>query len=344
MKLKFKLIPFLLSLLIVFGVTFGICWYSYHDYPINRYTFYEEYFHLNDYEEYETTELLENSIKFQFNEYTKASSTVSVHASEKEDAPTYKNGTIHVPGYFDIDVYITNTINQGESTYSYYFYFYNVDYQHSAFDPADRIKIVVVEGSGKGVPGEDESEEDIYGDALLDRELEELFDEDENNNPKYSGLYPFAWTREQNTYPVFDNGFKNDENNPDITEHYVYRASPRQSHVKDEIFNESVPADGTATFAIVATNAKYETEYEELVRGTISDIDKLEELELEEGYAEDVYKTNYAEVVRPKVILHGSIAFVISAVIAILFYLLWMDPKNKDNKKNIKPNKKANKK
>lgn len=339
MKLKFKLIPFLLSLLIVFGVTFGICWYSYHDYPINKYTFYEEYFHMDDHEDYETTELIENALKFQFDEYIKASNTVALHDSN--ETVSYKDGTIHVDGYFDIDVYITNSINEGESVYSYYFYFYNVNYKASTFDPAERIQIVVAQGTGEGT-SENEDDE-LFGDALLDRELEELFDEDEDNNPKYSGLYPFSWTNGTNHYPVFDNGYENDENNPDITEHYVYRGTPRQSHDKKEVFNDDVPEDGTITFAIVKTFENDSTRYEELVRGSITEIDKLSELEYNEGHGEDVYSTNYSKVVGTRVAIHGAIAFAISAVIAFLFYMLWMDPKDNTPKKK-QLNKKGNKK
>lgn len=339
MKFKFKLIPFLLSLLIVFGVTFGICWYSYHEYPLNKYAFYEEYFHLDDYENYETTELIENAVKFQFNGYKKASSTIQLVETSNTETPSYKDGTISVPGYFDIDVYITESVSEGESTYNYYFYFYNVNYKNSTFEPSERIQIVVVEGSGEGT-SENEDDE-LYGNALLDQELEELYDDDENNNPKYNGLYPYSWNTESHYYPVFDNGHSNDEKNTEVTEHYVYRSAPRESHLKQEIFNDKIPEDGTATFAIIAKNNDGD-DYKELVRGTFSEINKLNEVEFKEGCAGDAYKADYFDVVGSKVFLHGAIAFGISAVIAILFYMLWLDPKQSSKKQPTK-NQKQNK-
>lgn len=342
MKLKFKLIPFMLSLLIVFGITFGICWYSYHNYRGNKHSFYEEYFHLNDYEDYESTELLENAVKFQFDEYKKASNTVALHNIDKDIAPSYSNGTIHVPGYFDIDVYITNSISEGEATYSYYFFFYNVNYQNSTYDPVDKVQVLLVNGSGAGIPEEEGEEENIYGDALLDQELEKLFDEDEDNNPKYNGLYPHSYSSDNVHYPVFDNGYKNDEDNENVTEHYVYRCAPRQNNAKEEIFNDKVPEDGTLTFAIISLNSA-KNKHTELVRGTISNIDKLSEEEYEEGYAGDVYAADFSSIVGSTVAIHGAIAFGISAVIAILFYLLLMDPKEQEKKVKF-TSKKQNKK
>ena len=43
----------------------------------------------------------------------------------------------------------------------------------------------------------------------------------------------------------------------------------------------------------------------------------------------------YKKVILGKVILHGSIAFVLSGIVAFLFYLIWMDPSQEElTKKN----------
>ena len=335
MKLKFKLIPFLLSLLIVVGVTFGICWYSYHDYPLNQYSFYEEYFHLNDYQEHSSEELIGNAVKFQYEGDKKASSTVSV-INNDENGVTYKDGTISVPNYFDIDIYLTVIDNEGEKTYSYYFYFYNVNYQSSTLIPDKEIGIVVVNGIGEGTDVEEDEEQ--YGNALLDSAIEKLGDEDTTNNPSYNALAPHGYSaNETRIYPIYDTGFSNDPNVEEGSEHYVWRCAPRLDHTHTEIYNEDTLKDGEATFAIVKLGKKVT----ELCRGTITDIDTIDETVFDAGCSGNVHNSYYASVAFPKVLLHGGIAFVISAVIAFLFYLLWLDPNEtkvaNNNKKNYKP-------
>ena len=81
------------------------------------------------------------------------------------------------------------------------------------------------------------------------------------------------------------------------------------------------------------------SEVKTLFRGTMTEINKMEEVEFDEGYNQDPTKSYYGSVVFPKVLLHGGIAFVISAVIAFLFYLLWLDPKEEEKKK-VNTNKK----
>lgn len=342
MKFKFKLIPFLLSLLIVVGVTFGICWYSYHDYPLNKFSFYEEYFHLEDYAEYETTELIENAVKFQYEGYKKASSTVSVINNE-ENGVTYKDGTINVPNYFDIDIYITVVDNEGEKTYSYYFYFYNVNYQNSTLVPNEDIAIILVNGIGEGTDVEED--EDKYGNALLDEAIENLGDEDTTNNPSYNSLAAFGYTGiaesvdTSRIYPIYDNGFTGDPDVEEGSEHYVWRCAPRLDYSHAEIYNEDTLEDGEATFAII----KLDDTNEELCRGTITGVDKISETSFDAGYSSIPTNSYYSSVVLPRVLLHGGIAFVISAVIAFLFYLLWLDPKEQVKTTNTKNNKKKNK-
>ena len=156
MKRTFKLIPFLISLLLVVGVTFLICWYSFYGYKLNRIRFYENYFHQDDYKDVETTTLIENAVKFEFIGYKKASDTVAFHnVSESGVKFTYKNGTLNVPGYFDVDIYLVDTTSDvdGDASYSYYFYFYNVNYSKIANTD---LPLVVLTAKGVGSPSEDE--------------------------------------------------------------------------------------------------------------------------------------------------------------------------------------------
>lgn len=334
MKFKFKIIPFLISLLIVVGVTFGICWYSYHDYPLNKYDFYEEYFHVEDYKDYKASELIENAVKFQHKGYKKASNTIAA-LDNTNSGSTYKDGTINVPGYFDIDIYITESESEGESTYSYYFYFYNVNYQDSTLDPINEIGVIIVNGIGEGTPeNEDEKE---FGNALLDTAISNLDDDDTNNNPSYNALAAYGYTANSaRIYPIHDTGYSNDNKVSATTDHYVWRCAPRLDYSHTEITNKDTFADGEATFAVIDFGG---SEVKTLFRGTMTEIDKMEEVEFDEGYNQDPTKSYYGSVVFPKVLLHGGIAFVISAVIAFLFYLLWLDPKEEEKKK-VNTNKK----
>ena len=335
MKFKFKLIPFLISLLIVVGVTFGICWYSYHDYPLNKYDFYEEYFHTEDYKDYKSSELVENAVKFQYEGYKKASNTITSLDNE-EVGSTYKDGTISVPGYFDIDIYLTVIDSEGEKTYSYYFYFYNINYQDSTLDPLNEIGVIVVNGIGEGTAtNEDEKE---FGNTLLDKAISNLDDEDENNNPSYNALAAYAYTANSaRIYPIFDTGFSSDNQVETTSDHYVWRCAPRLDYEHTEVTDKTKFADGEATFAVVDFGGKF---VKTLFKGTMTGLNKMSEVEYEEGCNGEPTKSYYGSVVFPKVLLHGGIAFVISAVIAFLFYLLWLDPKEEATKTTKHQNKK----
>jgi hypothetical protein len=330
MKFKFKIIPFLISLLIVVGVTFGICWYSYHDYPLNKYDFYEEYFHKEDYKNYQSSELIENAVKFQYEGYKKASNTISA-LENTEVQSTYNNGTISVPGYFDIDIYLTVSDSNGEKTYSYYFYFYNVNYQDSTLDPLNEIGVIIVNGIGEGVAETEDDEE--FGSALLETAISNLGDDNDNNNPSYNALAAYGYTANSaRIYPIFDTGYSSDNKVDTTADHYVWRCSPRLDYSHTEITDKAKFADGEATFAIVDFGGKT---VKSLFKGTMTGINKMSEVDYDEGYNEDPTKSYYGSVVFPKVLLHGGIAFVISAVIAFLFYLLWLDPKE-ETKKTVK--------
>lgn len=330
MKFKFKLIPFLISLLIVVGITFGICWYSYHDYPLNKYDFYEEYFHMEDYEDYKSEELIANAVKFQYEGYIKASDTIK-GVDNEDNGSTYKDGTISIPGYFDVDIYITVVDNEGEKTYSYYFYLYNVNYQNSTLDPINEIGVIVVKGIGEGAAETEDDEE--FGDTLLDKAITNLGDKNSSSQPSYNALAAYGYTANSaRTYPIFDTGYSGDNKVSVSTEHYVWRCAPRLDYAHKEIADQSNNPDGEATFAIVDFGG---SEVKTLFKGTMTGLNKLDEVNYEEGCNQDPTNSFYGSVVFPKILLHGGIAFVISAVIAFLFYLLWLDPK--DEQTTYKP-------
>lgn len=329
MKRKFKLIPFLISLLLVVGVTFAICWYSFYGYKLNRIRFYENYFHQDDYKDVETTTLIENAIKFQFAGYKKASTTVDFHnASDSDIKFEYKNGTVKVPGYFDIDIYMIDTTSDatGDASYSYYFYFYNVNYEKIS---NTTHPLVVLTAKGIGNPTEEERldpDATLFGDALIDDAIKRLNDHDTNNNPQYNGAEQYYITARSESedyfYDIYDNGAKN--NKKDVS---VWRCPPRLD-IDDKLpFVKNTYEDGEATFSIVGFDGN---SYTEIIRGTFTDLNNLDKVEYEKGANEDLFnndvlKGEYRSYIWTRVLVHGLIAFAVSLVIGILFYMIWQD-------------------
>lgn len=329
MKRKFKLVPFLISLLIVVGVTFVICWYSFYGYKLNRIRFYESYFHQDDYKDVETKALIEDAVKFQFIGYKKASDTVAFYnASESNVNFAYKNGTLNVPNYFDVDIYLVDTTSDpnGDASYSYYFYFYNVNY--SKISDTD-LPLVVLTAKGIGNPSEDDlSDDELYGDALIENAIKKLNDDDSDNNPAYNGAVQHSITTNGEsssyTFPIYDNGAQGNES--DVC---VWRCAPRTDLNNKLPFNKGVYEDGEATFSIVSYNG---STYTEIIRGTFTGLNDLDKVDYTEGANGDVLNNDalineYRHFIWKRVLLHGVIAFVISLIIAILFYMIWQDDK-----------------
>lgn len=331
MKRKFKLIPFLISLLLVVGVTFLICWYSFYGYKLNRIRFYENYFHQDDYKDVETTTLIENAVKFEFIGYKKASDTVAFHnVSESGVKFTYKNGTLNVPGYFDVDIYLVDTTSDvdGDASYSYYFYFYNVNYSKIA---NTELPLVVLTAKGGGSPSEDELNDPdvkLYGDALIEDAVKKLNDDDSNNNPAYNGVVQHGVTTNGEsssyTFSIYDNGAQG--NKADVC---VWRCAPRTDLDNKLPFNKGVYEDGEATFSIASYDGNT---YTEIVRGTFTGLNDLDKVDYTEGANGDVLnnkalKGEYGHFIWKRVLLHGVIAFIITLIIAVLFYMIWQDNK-----------------
>lgn len=345
MKLKFKIIPFLISLLLVVGVTFGICWYSLHDYQINKNRFYDDYFHVEDYEDVDSTTLIENAIKYDYSNYKKADSVLSITDFNKDllgdESATYKDGTIHIPGYFDIDVYLQYSDDgQGTGKCEYYFYFYNVQYTKIANISSP---LTVILARGTGVMSEDELEDiedtdfdSLYGDTLIDKAIDRINDETNTNNGSQNTAVQFS----VNSYPVYDNN----ATNAPTGYNRVWRAPIRNDINNDDIYDEEINEFGTLTFAILSY-AKDGT-CKELLRGTISDLENRKDSDFKLGansdiLSNDALKSEYYSYIWLRVALHGLIAFVITGVIAVLFYLIWIDTDNtKEEEKQNQPKKK----
>lgn len=348
MKLKFKFIPFMISLLIVVGITFGICWYSYHGYEGNKLKYLNSYFHVDDYESQSASELINHAVKMQTTKFQKGSNLVSfsnpdddvIIPTDKEgNSSYYQNGTLHLNGFFDVDIYTQGTLSQGKWTYNYYFYFYNINYKNSSFDP-EKLQMLVVQGTGRATEEEKEEENYTpYGDDLLDKCYEEFFDDDTKNNPSLTAgafsYYTYTGENEQTShYYIYDTGFKNDDNREEGAKHLVYRMSPKTDNNHNSITDSEKNTSGDVTFCIFY-NESNNKDYK-IVKGVIKDITNIDKIEHEDGYNNNPLNApEYKKVILGKVILHGSIAFVLSGIVAFLFYLIWMDPSQEElTKKN----------
>lgn len=344
MKKRFKLIPFLISLLLVVGITFAICWYSFYGYKLNRIKFYDDYFHKSDYKDVETTALIENAVKFQFLGYKKDSSSIKFYTKDdsKIDFTDKKNGTINVPNYFDIDIYMLDTSSDanGDASYAYYFYFYNINYKTLKIDytslqanqgePVD-TPFSVITVKGKGSPSEDELNDPnvkLYGDALIDDTIKKLNSGTSNNIKTNEGAAlsatAYSENNNQHNYLVYDNGSS-------ITKFDtpVWRVSPRLDIDSKTPFVKGTYEDGEATFAICIN---VDGSYTEIIRGTFDNLNDLDKVDYKLGANGDVLnnkalKKEYRSFIWPRVLVHGIIAFVISLIIAILFYMIWQDNK-----------------
>lgn len=344
MKIRFKLIPFLISTLIVVGITFGICWYSYHGYEGNKLKFLDEYFHVDDYEEQPASDLIHNFVEMQFTKYAKGNDKVSIINPDTEEKVTsstdnssvlsFNNGTIHVPNYFDIDVYATATYSDSEWTYNYYFYFYNINYKNSTFSLSN-LELIIVDGTGRTSDEEEIEDADKLGLDLLDVAYLKRYDEDPNNNPSTTLGYitTFGYTGDADvsaTFPIYDSGYTNVDEENDDSQHLVFNMSLKTDINHVSITNpvdsngKPVTTTGNVSFTLVDTTDDTNVR---LFTGSIQDVTSMDQLSYEDGCTKDPLQCkSYGSVVAGKVILHSSIAFVISAVIAVLFYLIWMDP------------------
>ena len=68
-NLKFKLVHFVIALLIVAGSVAGITLYSYYGHDTNKIKFANEYYHVEDYKSLTALEQIENHVKLSGDSY-----------------------------------------------------------------------------------------------------------------------------------------------------------------------------------------------------------------------------------------------------------------------------------
>lgn len=381
-KLKFKIVHFLIAVLIVALSVSGITLYSYHVYEPNKISFVNDYFHVEDYKSVSTEEQIENYVKFNSDYYAHISDGLSFYDVKSKkpynetpssgnkdliEGATWNNGVLHIPGWFDLKVYAQTTYNEDaeEWVFAYYLYLFNVN--HETVDFVDKLYFCFVDGIGES------GEHELFGVTKLDLMIQEIKDA-EYGGPDGTNLPQYAYQGEKNSSNplyIYDNGAKGVGVTAE-TVPYVYRltsmteALSYTSELDDEQkearwFYEldettfSIFHSGSDELTDAITNGTTD-ELEEIVRGTYvnpyKDAEDFNEKTGDnivfEGHAQDLEKAGYGEFIFWDIFWQGVITFVVSGILALLYYLIWQtdaeeEKQPKVNVKKLKTSKKPKK-
>lgn len=359
-KIKFKLVPFIISLAIVLGSVAGITLYSYFEYDNNKLRFVADYFHYEDYKSVETTTQIDNFIDMTTYAHQNIKDGLKFYdaSSKKEytniasdnsknliNGATWENGVLHLPGYFDLKFYAETLYNTEDEkwVFSYYIYLFNVNYETK--DIIEHLYFSFVDGTGESPEGE------LYGTTKLDTIIDE-FKDGKNGGANAINLPSFQYTGNNSssyTMYIHDNNSINHNLTDDTP--YVYRltalnetlseSSDLDDHIEERRwFSElesttfSIFYSGSNALSDAISNGTT-NEIKEIVRGTYVNPYKNAEAfnqlaeentnDISLGYSKNLYKAGYFKFIIGRIVIEGLITFVISGILAILFYLIWQD-------------------
>ena len=375
-NLKFKLVHFIIALLIVAGSVAGITLYSYYGHDTNKIKFANEYYHVEDYKSLTALEQIENHVKLSGDSYAHIVDGLSFYdiKSKKEynatpsdnsknhiNGATWENGVLHIPGWFDLTVYAqTNYNNDAEEwTFTYYLYLFNVNYKTA--DMMDKLYFCFVNGTGES------GENELYGVTKLDVMIDEIRNA-EYGGPDGANIPQFSYTGKQassNPLYIYDNG----ATGAGVTESevpYIYRltsmteALSTNSDLDDDITSRWFYELESSTFSIFHSGSYGLTdaisngttdELEEIVRGTyVNPYEDAEDFNSKvgdgvvfDGADGSLYKVGYGKFMFWRLVIEGAVTFIVSGILAILYYLIWQDEeveKTTKAPKKLKPKKK----
>lgn len=376
-NLKFKLVHFIIALLIVAGSVAGISLYSYYGHDNNKIKFANDYFHLEDYKSVDALEQIENYVSLTAESYAKISDGLSFYdiKSKKEynatpsdnsknyiNGATFDNGILHIPGWFDLVMYAQTSYNVDaeEWAFTYYLYLFNVNHQTEDF--IDKLYFCFVDGTGES------TEPELYGVTKLDLMIQEIKDA-EYGGPDGTNLPQYSYSGKQassNPLYIYDNGATGAGVTADSVP-YIYRltsmneALSETSDLDDDIekarwFYELKET----TFSIFHSGSNNLTdaiskdttdELEEIVRGTYTNPykdaedfnSKVDNKVVFSGADNNLYEAGYGKFIFWSIFVEALITFVVSGILAVLYYLIWQDDeevKTTKAPKKLKPKKK----
>lgn len=372
-KLTFKLIPFIISVLIIVASVTLITIYLYKDYDNNKVRFIGDYFTYEGLDETNTEAQIEDmeflntyyyektteEIKF-FDvksgyEYTEAPSLSSKNA---HDGVTYKDGVLHIPGYFDVAFYAEAyySTDSDKWTLNYYAFIYNVNYTSSYL--IQNLHFTFVKGFGESPEGE------MYGTTKLDAVMEEYKTGDSSwsnftNVPSFSYSTKAGTSYTMNVYDHNATGLLDDEDTPYVARLVTFSESGLNNNDIDdeEDLNGILSELDNATFSIFCggdTDIPCTSQtigFEEIVRGTFTKkYDSCEDFvascsegtsNVKEGCAGDLYKAGFGKFIFWRLFIEGIIEFIVSGIVALLFYIIWQDDDDEPRQKTstIRPKK-----
>ena len=375
-NLKFKLVHFIIALLIVAGSVAGITLYSYYGHDTNKIKFANEYYHVEDYKSLTALEQIENHVKLSGDSYAhivdglsfydikskkEYNSTPSDNSKNHINGATWENGVLHIPGWFDLTVYAQTNYNSDaeEWTFTYYLYLFNVNYKTA--DMMDKLYFCFVNGTGES------GENELYGVTKLDVMIDEIRNA-EYGGPDGANIPQFSYTGKQassNPLYIYDNG----ATGAGVTESevpYIYRltsmteALSTNSDLDDDIASRWFYELESSTFSIFHSGSYGLTdaisngttdELEEIVRGTyVNPYEDAEDFNSKvgdgvvfDGADGSLYKVGYGKFMFWRLVIEGAVTFIVSGVLAILYYLIWQDEteeKTTKAPKKLKPKKK----
>lgn len=378
-NLKFKFVHFIIALLIVVGSVTGISLYSYYKHDAKKIKFANDYFHVEDYKSVSALEQIENYAKLNSENYAvikeglsfydvkskkEYNATPSEHNKNLINGATWSDGILHIPGWFDLTMYAQTTYNTDaeEWVFTYYLYLFNVNYKTA--DMLDKLYFMFVDGTGES------GEAELYGVTKLDLMIQEVKDA-EYGGPNGTNLPQFTYTGTQqssNPLYIYDNGATGVGVSSDETP-YIYRltsmteALSQTSDLDDDIESARWFYElESTTFSIFHSGSNNLTnaiqngttdELEEIVRGTYENPYKnVEDFNSKvgngivfEGAAGSLYEAGFGKFIFWDIFLEAAITFVVSGILAVLYYLIWQDeeevkttkvPKKLKQKKNKK--------
>lgn len=363
-KLKFKLIPFIIAVLIVTVATTLIPLYAYEKYDTNKIKFINNYFHYEDYSSVETSELIDNFVKFESNHYSVAGDQFSFYdvqskkpinstpfkdsSSFELDGSTYSDGVLHLNGYFDLKIYAeTNyNIDQEVWVYTYYLYVFNVNY--NKIQDISHLYLCFVDG----ITTEENSSE-FVGTVKLDQVINEITNGDSAsassvNLPSYKFEGKSIASYEMN---IRDNKATGDSINDDNIP-YVYRLltmSESLSYNAEEAGYEETVTESrwlseldSSTISIFysgssdLSNTGKKDDLKELVRATYTKkYENAEAFNAAEpaGANKDLKTAGYGKFIFPHILIVAGVTLLISGILAFLFYNIWQDDPNEPKEK-----------
>lgn len=293
-------------------------------------------------EERETSESIENYVKFASSHYLNLSSNMTVYSDYKEKTELKPiNGAYTLDNKLTISPYALAEVNdKNEKEYiSYMFFLSNINYNNVS---PSKVYFVSVQGTN------DES----YEHLLEAIEQFNTYWVDGVEGSTTTGAAAMSSVRSGDT-PIYDIHAVLEDADSEVTP-YAYSITPTQNY---PVANEDGVEDSTITFknltscsfAFIETTSDKETTV--LMSGTLNDIKRspeaLSELSnVSLGYGsiaidplKTLQKAGYTNFVLPKLALSGGIALVISGFLSFVFYMTWTY-EEEEQKKAFKKTKK----